>query len=271
MDNTLAQHPNDSNCRVVLGIRIQHLLLYLKKSILQKSLPSLEKHLSVRLQLHSQHCTHLACHALSSTLSRNRSRMGRSQPAQWTIMSPACRTPSGDLPWRAELIGLRQPGSAWNNVLAPGNAGPGETKNLESSRCSRHVPYDEFWYSPAPAWLLSRHLSQSPTNPAEMEREEISATLEKSGHGFFLAPFFEHQQPRRHISALVIPHSRFVLAPVIFFGLASRRQSRSITASGVSRGFACATRVPVPRLDAAPVNSRCARANQSTVVMVTRS
>lgn len=46
--------------------------------------------------------------------------------------------------------------------------------------------------------------------------------------------------------------------------------THSITVPGLSRGFACATRVPAPRLDAAPVNSRCGRANQSAVVMVTR-
>lgn len=58
---------------------------YLKKSFLQYSLPSREKHFSVKLHLHSQHCTHLTCQALSSTLSRKRSRIGLSQPAQWTM------------------------------------------------------------------------------------------------------------------------------------------------------------------------------------------
>lgn len=58
---------------------------YLKKSFLQYSRPSLEKHLSVKLHLQSQHCTHLACQALSKTLSKNLSRIGLSHPAQWTI------------------------------------------------------------------------------------------------------------------------------------------------------------------------------------------
>lgn len=58
---------------------------HLKKSFLQQSRPSLEKHLSVKLHLQSQHCTHLACQALSKTLSRNLSRIGLSHPAQWTI------------------------------------------------------------------------------------------------------------------------------------------------------------------------------------------
>lgn len=58
---------------------------YLKKSFLQYSLPSREKHFSVKLHLHSQHCTHLTCQALSNTLSRKRSRIGLSQPAQWTM------------------------------------------------------------------------------------------------------------------------------------------------------------------------------------------
>ncbi|TNN68833.1 hypothetical protein EYF80_020868 [Liparis tanakae] len=91
-----------------------------RKVTIRNSFPSLEKHFSVRLQLHSQHWTHLACHARSSTLRRNRSRMGRSQPAQWTIMSPACRAHSADLPTRTALLGLGRPGSTRNNVLAPG-------------------------------------------------------------------------------------------------------------------------------------------------------
>lgn len=66
---------------------------YLKKSFLQYSLPSREKHFSVKLHLHSQHCTHLTCQALSSTLSRKRSRIGLSQPAQWTMALGWAATP----------------------------------------------------------------------------------------------------------------------------------------------------------------------------------
>lgn len=66
---------------------------YLKKSFLQYSLPSREKHFSVKLHLHSQHCTHLTCQALSSTLSRKRSRIGLSQPAQWTMALTGRTTP----------------------------------------------------------------------------------------------------------------------------------------------------------------------------------
>lgn len=58
---------------------------YLKKSFLQYSLPSREKHFSVKLHLHSQHWTHLTCQALSSTLRRKRSRIGLWQPAHWTM------------------------------------------------------------------------------------------------------------------------------------------------------------------------------------------
>ena len=58
---------------------------YLKKSFLQYSFPSREKHFSVKLHLHSQHWTHLTCHALSKTLRRNRSRIGLSHPAQCTM------------------------------------------------------------------------------------------------------------------------------------------------------------------------------------------
>lgn len=66
---------------------------YLKKSFRQQSLPSLEKHFSVRLHLHSQHWTHFACQDLSSTFKRNLSRIGRSQPAQRTIfMSSVVRS-----------------------------------------------------------------------------------------------------------------------------------------------------------------------------------
>lgn len=56
-------------------------------------MPSLEKHFSVRLHLHSQHWTHFACQDLSSTFKRNLSRIGRSQPAQRTIfMSSVVRS-----------------------------------------------------------------------------------------------------------------------------------------------------------------------------------
>lgn len=58
---------------------------YLKKSFRQNNFPSLEKHLSVSEDLQSEHCTHLACQALSKTLSKNRSKIGRSHPAQCTI------------------------------------------------------------------------------------------------------------------------------------------------------------------------------------------
>lgn len=74
-----------------------HLLRpYLKKSFLQYSLPSREKHFSVKLHLHSQHCTHLTCQALSSTLSRKRSRIGLSQPAQWTMALAGLQTPADE-------------------------------------------------------------------------------------------------------------------------------------------------------------------------------
>lgn len=69
---------------------------YLKKSFLQYSLPSREKHFSVKLHLHSQHCTHLTCQALSSTLSRKRSRIGLSQPAQWTMALAGLQTPADE-------------------------------------------------------------------------------------------------------------------------------------------------------------------------------
>lgn len=61
------------------------LISHLKKSFLQYSFPSREKHLSVKVHLQSQHWTHLMCHGLSRTLSRNRSTMGFSQLAQYSI------------------------------------------------------------------------------------------------------------------------------------------------------------------------------------------
>lgn len=114
----------------------------------------------MRLQLQSQHWTHLACQALSSTLRRNRSRMGRSHPAQWTIMSPACRTPSADLPTRTALLGLGQPGSTRNNVLAPGGVLSGENwRNLPFKGSGVTIPGNGC--SPGPVCFLSWHLSQS--------------------------------------------------------------------------------------------------------------
>ena len=54
---------------------------YLKKSWRQKSRLSRAKHLSASGQPHSQHWTHLACQTRSRTFSKNRSRIGPSQPA----------------------------------------------------------------------------------------------------------------------------------------------------------------------------------------------
>lgn len=78
----------------------------LKKSFLQKSFPSLEKHFSVSLALHSQHWTHLTCQGLSSTLSKKRSKMGRSQPAQtWTIFADHLAPSSTDrIPTRVGMM-----------------------------------------------------------------------------------------------------------------------------------------------------------------------
>lgn len=70
---------------------IEPLVAYLKKSFLQYSFPSREKHFSVKVHLQSQHWTHLMCHGLSKTLSKNLSRIGFSQLAQWSIVS-------GDIP-----------------------------------------------------------------------------------------------------------------------------------------------------------------------------
>jgi len=65
------------------------LFTYLKKSWRQKSRPSRAKHLSASAQRHSLHWTHLACQTRSNTFSRNRSRMGPSQPAHSSSMPPA--------------------------------------------------------------------------------------------------------------------------------------------------------------------------------------
>lgn len=74
-------------------------IAYLKKSVLQYSLPSLEKHFSVKLHLQSQHCTHLACHARSSTFRRNLSRMGRSHPAHWSMFTTESPKPRHTESW----------------------------------------------------------------------------------------------------------------------------------------------------------------------------
>ena len=66
-------------------------IIYLKKSLLQKSFPSLEKHFSVSVIPQSEHCTHCMCQALSKTFSKNRSRIGRLQP-------PHCIIPGVSLP-----------------------------------------------------------------------------------------------------------------------------------------------------------------------------
>lgn len=86
---------------------------YLKKSFLQYSLPSREKHFSVKVHLHSQHWTHLMCHGLSKTLSKNLSRIGFSQLAQWSIVrsysQPSVRdvcSVSSNVPEASVLTGL---------------------------------------------------------------------------------------------------------------------------------------------------------------------
>lgn len=54
---------------------------YLKKSFLQKSFASLEKHLSCSAALQSKQRTHSTCHARSKTFSRYWSIIGFSHPA----------------------------------------------------------------------------------------------------------------------------------------------------------------------------------------------
>lgn len=72
--------------RLLVPLLLLQLVSHLKKSFLQYSFPSREKHLSVKVHLQSQHWTHLMCHGLSRTLSRNRSTMGFSQLAQYSIV-----------------------------------------------------------------------------------------------------------------------------------------------------------------------------------------
>lgn len=55
--------------------------VYLKKSSLQKSFASLEKHLSCNVALQSKQRTHSTCHARSKTFSRYWSIIGFSHPA----------------------------------------------------------------------------------------------------------------------------------------------------------------------------------------------
>lgn len=60
------------------------LVIYLKKSFLQYNFASRLKHFSVNSDIQSQHRTHDVCHRRSHTFSRNLSRMGSLQPAQWS-------------------------------------------------------------------------------------------------------------------------------------------------------------------------------------------
>lgn len=82
---------NDIFPNITVGLPLNTLGAYLKKSFLQYSFPSREKHFSVKVHLQSLHWTHLMCHGLSKTFSRNLSRIGFSQLAQWSIVS-------GDIP-----------------------------------------------------------------------------------------------------------------------------------------------------------------------------
>lgn len=68
---------------------------YLKKSFLQYNFPSREKHFSDKVHLQSQHWTHLTCHGLSKTLSRNLSRMGFSQLVHWSMLPGDTPKPVG--------------------------------------------------------------------------------------------------------------------------------------------------------------------------------
>lgn len=82
---------NKNKKKKTVGPPLNTLGAYLKKSFLQYSFPSREKHFSVKVHLQSQHWTHLMCHGLSKTFNRNLSRIGFSQLAQWSIVS-------GDIP-----------------------------------------------------------------------------------------------------------------------------------------------------------------------------
>lgn len=71
-------------------------IAHLKKSSLQNSLSSLEKHLSCSVVLQSKHLTQLACHARSNTFNRNLSRIGFWHPAH--VRSIAKPHPPSDRP-----------------------------------------------------------------------------------------------------------------------------------------------------------------------------
>lgn len=58
---------------------------YLKKSFLQNNFDSRLKHFSANCCRQSQHRTHVTCHLRSDTLSRNLSKIGSLQPAQWSL------------------------------------------------------------------------------------------------------------------------------------------------------------------------------------------
>lgn len=127
--------------------------------------------------------------------------MGRSHPAQWTIMSPACRTPSADLPTRTALLGLGQPGSTRNNVLAPGGLLSGEILRSLLFK-SNGVTVPRICYSPGPVWLLSWHLSQSTIQ--RRGREISSAPADGLHNGQTGAVFFTSTLLKHHYSDVFI-------------------------------------------------------------------
>lgn len=169
--------------------------------------------------------------------------MGRSHPAQWTIMSPACRTPSADLPARTALLGMGQPGSTRNNVLAPGEALSGENWRYLPFKGSRvTVPWNSC--SPAPVCLLSWHLSQS---KIQRRKGEISAALaerlrnERTRH-------FSHEHTVKTSLFTRVLSDILSLAHALFWVQSFPSGSLhvatfSITVPGLSRGFASARRV----------------------------
>ena len=78
-----------NNVVLKLFLWIQHETIYytyLKKSVLQYNLPSLEKHRSAKILRQSAQRTHSACHVRSNTVSKNLSKMARSQPAHVMII-----------------------------------------------------------------------------------------------------------------------------------------------------------------------------------------
>ena len=138
------------------------LVIYLKKSERQKSLPSREKHFSARCEPQSVHVTQAVCHGLSKTFNKNLSVIGRSQPAQACV----CTIADEALPTPIATAAATVRPAAWLTTLSGEEPRSFAAKWSPASKCSAGVSSARWW---GPKLL--------PSEPGRAAADSVTAVL----------------------------------------------------------------------------------------------